>query len=228
MTTVPTCSRSGSSRASPSGCGWTARRWSVRPGRAAAADGVFLPERLELVRGGPSLRRAHLDQFAAALRPALADLRAAYARALAQRNALVGRNRAGVAAAACSTPGIAELARHGIGADAGPRRAPPSWREPFRALRGASSACPSAPTAYRPRSKATSADELRAELAERREADLAARLHRPRPAPGRARCWPRRPPAARVRLAGPAARRPARPAAGRARGARSSCAAGRR
>src|SRR4051795_10137906 len=35
---------------------------------------VFLPERLELVRGGPSLRRAHLDQFAAALHPALADL----------------------------------------------------------------------------------------------------------------------------------------------------------
>src|SRR3954462_10650768 len=52
---------------------------------------VFLPERLELVRGGPSLRRAHLDQFAAALHPALADLRARYSRALAQRNALVAR-----------------------------------------------------------------------------------------------------------------------------------------
>src|SRR3954449_10571876 len=53
---------------------------------------VFLPERLELVRGGPSLRRAHLDQFAAALHPALADLRSRYARALAQRNALVARH----------------------------------------------------------------------------------------------------------------------------------------
>src|SRR4051812_22760834 len=53
---------------------------------------VFLPERLELVRGGPSLRRAHLDQFAAALHPALSDLRSRYARALAQRNALVGRH----------------------------------------------------------------------------------------------------------------------------------------
>src|SRR5436190_3442304 len=52
---------------------------------------VFLPERLELVRGGPSLRRAHLDQFAAALHPALSDLRSRYARALAQRNALVAR-----------------------------------------------------------------------------------------------------------------------------------------
>src|SRR3954462_9062775 len=52
---------------------------------------VFLPERLELVRGGPSLRRAHLDQFAAALHPALSDLRSRYARALAQRNALGAR-----------------------------------------------------------------------------------------------------------------------------------------
>src|SRR4051795_13462996 len=56
---------------------------------------VFLPERLELVRGGPSLRRAHLDQFAAALHPALSDLRSRYARALAQRNALVGRHAVG-------------------------------------------------------------------------------------------------------------------------------------
>src|SRR5437773_8323104 len=55
---------------------------------------VFLPERLELVRGGPSLRRAHLDQFAAALHPASADLRGRYARALAQRNALVARGAA--------------------------------------------------------------------------------------------------------------------------------------
>src|SRR5436309_5255645 len=53
---------------------------------------VFLPERLELVRGGPSLRRAHLDQFAAALRPASADLRGRYSRALAQRNALLARS----------------------------------------------------------------------------------------------------------------------------------------
>src|SRR3954470_23297110 len=52
---------------------------------------VFLPERLELIRGGPSLRRAHLDQFAAALHPALSDLRGRYGRALAQRNALVAR-----------------------------------------------------------------------------------------------------------------------------------------
>src|SRR3954465_14591028 len=71
---------------------------------------VFLPERLELVRGGPSLRRAHLDQFAAALHPALADLRSRYARALAQRNALVARHSV---ARSVLEPWDAELAKIG-------------------------------------------------------------------------------------------------------------------
>src|SRR6476619_7171435 len=50
---------------------------------------VFLPDRLELVTGAPGLRRAHLDQVVAALRPARAATRRAYAAALAQRNALI-------------------------------------------------------------------------------------------------------------------------------------------
>jgi DNA replication and repair protein RecF len=56
---------------------------------------VFLPERLDLVKGPPAGRRAHLDQVVAALWPARAGARAAYSRALAQRNALLGRIRAG-------------------------------------------------------------------------------------------------------------------------------------
>ena len=55
---------------------------------------VFLPERLELVKGAPSARRAHLDQLVAALWPSRAGTRAAYSRALAQRNALLARVRA--------------------------------------------------------------------------------------------------------------------------------------
>src|SRR4051812_33806501 len=50
---------------------------------------VFLPERLELVKGSPGARRAHLDQLVAALWPARAGTRSAYSRALAQRNALL-------------------------------------------------------------------------------------------------------------------------------------------
>ena len=56
---------------------------------------VFLPDRLELIKGVPALRRAHLDQFVTALWPARAATRRAYAQALAQRNALIARLRAG-------------------------------------------------------------------------------------------------------------------------------------
>ena len=56
---------------------------------------VFLPDRLELIKGAPALRRAHLDQYVAALWPARAATRRAYAQTLAQRNALIARIRAG-------------------------------------------------------------------------------------------------------------------------------------
>jgi DNA replication and repair protein RecF len=56
---------------------------------------VFLPDRLELVKGAPALRRAHLDQFVAALWPARGATRRAYGQAVAQRNALIARIRAG-------------------------------------------------------------------------------------------------------------------------------------
>src|SRR5919109_1437364 len=59
--------------------------------------GVFMPDRLDLVKGPPALRRAHIDQVVAALWPARATARGDYSRALAQRNALVARIRAGSA-----------------------------------------------------------------------------------------------------------------------------------
>ena len=58
-----------------------------RAGRAAARRpvrpllSVFLPDRLELIKGPPALRRAHLDQFVAALWPAARRRRAASTRA---------------------------------------------------------------------------------------------------------------------------------------------------
>ena len=52
-------------------------------------------DRLELVKGTPSVRRGHLDQVVAALWPFRVVHRRAYAQALAQRNALLGRLRAG-------------------------------------------------------------------------------------------------------------------------------------
>src|SRR3954469_1179961 len=130
---------------------------------------VFLPERLELVRGGPSLRRAHLDQFAAALHPALSDLRARYARALAQRNALVARHSV---ASGMLEPWDAELAKLGWELMQERGKAVDILCEPFERFAGELGLPERAELAYRPRSKATSADELRAELAERHAADL--------------------------------------------------------
>src|SRR3954471_9231744 len=118
---------------------------------------VFLPERLELVRGGPSLRRAHLDQFAAARHPAVADLRSRYARALAERNALVARHSV--------PPGLldpwdAELARLGWELMQERARAPTILGEPFARF-GAELGLPEpAQLSYRPRSRAGSAEEL--------------------------------------------------------------------
>src|SRR3954462_8972755 len=66
---------------------------------------VFLPDRLELVKGAPALRRAHVDQVVAAAWPARAATRRAYGQALAQRNALIG----------------------GVPAGPAPRASPPAW-----------------------------------------------------------------------------------------------------
>src|SRR5450755_3000931 len=75
---------------------------------------VFLPDRLELIKGAPSLRRAHLDQFVAALWPARAGTRRAYAQSLAQRNALIARIRSGAGSRNSLHTWDQQLAQHGI------------------------------------------------------------------------------------------------------------------
>jgi DNA replication and repair protein RecF len=72
---------------------------------------VFLPDRLELVKGGPALRRAHVDQLVAAIWPARAGTRLEYSRVLTQRNALLSRIRSGRAARASVSTWDRELAR---------------------------------------------------------------------------------------------------------------------
>lgn len=52
---------------------------------------VFSPDRLEIVKGPPAVRRAHLDMYVAARWPGRAGIRVRYGRALAQRNALIAR-----------------------------------------------------------------------------------------------------------------------------------------
>lgn len=133
---------------------------------------LFLPERLELVKGPPSVRRAHLDALVAALWPARAETRAAYSRALAQRNALLVRIRAGTAGAASLPSWDAELAEHGARLMAD-RAAALQLLAPRFSGRARDLGLPEdAALAYRPRSQATDAAGLAAELAERHAADI--------------------------------------------------------
>ena len=95
---------------------------------------VFLPDRLELIKGAPALRRAHLDQFVSALWPARAETRRLYSQALAQRNALIARIRSGRGSRASLESWDAQLARHGIALMADRRRAADLLAEPFGRL----------------------------------------------------------------------------------------------
>jgi DNA replication and repair protein RecF len=133
---------------------------------------VFLPDRLELVKGAPALRRSHLDQFLVALWPARAALRSAYSRVLSQRNALVARVRAGAAAPTLLDAWDGELARHGIELMAARREAAERLARPFEE-RAAELGLPEpASLRYQPRSRAAGAEELREELLQRRASDL--------------------------------------------------------
>ena len=140
--------------------------------RARPLVSVFLPDRLELVTGAPSLRRGHLDQVVVALWPARGEARRAYAAALAQRNALLVGIRSGRASAASLPAWDAELARHGIVLMA-QRTELVDRLQPAFAEHAAGLGLEEEPgLRYRPRSRAGSVDELAAELAERTRSDL--------------------------------------------------------
>jgi DNA replication and repair protein RecF len=133
---------------------------------------VFLPDRLELVTGAPALRRAHLDQVVAALRPGRASTRRAYTAALGQRNALVAAIRAGRAGRGSLPVWDAELARHGVALMADRAQVVGELLPRFTAHAHGLGLSGDAEVVYRPRSKAVTADELAAELAERTDSDL--------------------------------------------------------
>jgi len=143
---------------------------SASPARPLAS--VFLPERLELVKGAPASRRAHLDRFVAAVWPARSESRTAYSRALSQRNALLGRIRAGASSPDTLDTWDGELARHGIQLMGDRREAITALAPRFAELGTLLGLPEPAAIDYRPRSPAADAGGLAAELAERRQADL--------------------------------------------------------
>jgi DNA replication and repair protein RecF len=134
---------------------------------------VFMPDRLELLKGPPTLRRAHLDQVIAAIWPLRASERRSYARALAQRNALLVRIRSGHAPRATLSAWDHELARHALPLREHRAQAVALLVEPFAVrvrelgLDGAVS------LDYRPRTRARDEEEFLAELQARLPGDLA-------------------------------------------------------
>jgi len=133
---------------------------------------VFAPDRLELVKGTPSLRRAHLDQVVVALWPSRATTRRSYARALAQRNALLARVRSGAGSRSSLGAWDLELARHGVALTADRAAAVDALQPRFAARAGDLGLDARPELSYRPRSRATDPEALAAELAERIDGDL--------------------------------------------------------
>jgi DNA replication and repair protein RecF len=133
---------------------------------------VFLPDRLDLIKGAPSLRRAHVDQLVAALWPARVQTRRSYMQALAQRNALIARIRSGAGSQASLSGWDAQLAEHGLALMHDRAAAVEAIADPFRRVGEQVGLERKLTVAYRPRSRAATPGELREELASRVESDL--------------------------------------------------------
>ncbi len=150
-----------------------APRWAAESAAHRPALGVFMPDRLSLVKGPPSGRRAHLDGFCAALWPSRAETRRRYSRALAQRNALLSRVRSGAASESALEAWDLELASSGVALIADRTEAVGRLAPAF-VNAAAGLGLDHEPTIrYRPRSAATVASTLAAELSERRGSDVA-------------------------------------------------------
>jgi DNA replication and repair protein RecF len=133
---------------------------------------VFLPDRLELIKGPPALRRAHLDQFVAALWPARVSTRRAYTQALTQRNALIAQIRSGRGSRSQLPTWDQQLARYGVALMADRAAAVETVADGFARVAGELGLPDRPRVEYRPRSRAQAAEELAAELAERVDGDL--------------------------------------------------------
>lgn len=142
---------------------------------------VFLPDELRAVKGPPAARRRALDRVLEASVPGFADDLAGYQHALAQRNALLRRVRAGQATEA-SLPAweapmaelgarVAAARRAGTDALAGPFAA---WLERLGGGPGGSLRLEASPSALADVPPDGLEDALRRSLAERRPREIAA------------------------------------------------------
>jgi DNA replication and repair protein RecF len=133
---------------------------------------VFSPDRLELLKGTPALRRAHLDRLVAALWPARVATRHDYSRALAQRNALIAGIRASRASRSTLASWDAELARHAVELSADRAGLVALLAEPFAQRASQLGLSGESHLEYRPRSKACDVEGFIAELQAQLPTDL--------------------------------------------------------
>lgn len=133
---------------------------------------VFLPERLELVKGPPALRRSHLDAVVTALWPTRTSHRVAFRQALAQRNALLSRVRAGACRREDLRTWDQTLARHAIALRDDRAQAVDLLRAPFATIAAELGLAGTPALEYRPRSWAQTAEELAAELSQHWDGDI--------------------------------------------------------
>lgn len=131
---------------------------------------VFAPDRLALIKGPPSERRAHIDGFAATRWPARAELRKRYGQALAQRNALLSRLAGGV-----GSPPDLDIWDASLAAAAAPliaaRAEAIGVLQPAFAATAAELGLEAAVLSYAPRA-AGEVEEIRSGLEQRREQDI--------------------------------------------------------
>ncbi len=133
---------------------------------------VFAPDHLELVKGPAGARRARLDDLVSTVWPTRRATRASYAKALAQRNALLARVRARAALPDSLHVWDRELARHGVELMEHRRELIDDLAGPF-SRRAAELGLPTpADLTYRPRSSAADPAQLELELRERLDSDL--------------------------------------------------------
>jgi len=133
---------------------------------------VFLPDRLELIKGPPALRRAHLDQFVAALWPSRVGNRRAFGQALAQRNALIARLRSGRGSRSSLSSWDMQVARHALALMADRSQAVESIAGACARIGGALGLDGELSVSYRSRSAATEPVAFVAELAAKLDQDL--------------------------------------------------------
>lgn len=140
--------------------------------RRRPALSVFMPDRLALVKGPPSPRRAHLDRLSAAMRPARGDLRRGYSQALAQRNNLLARIKRGGDPSTLSA-WDRELAERAAPLVESRSEAAHELAGPFANAASELGLAGGATLAYRPRTGELDVEGIVAELEERRDGDVA-------------------------------------------------------